>query len=93
MASIIPHFFHVAQNNIEIIRDLKRQFSNDQELGRELRKFLDSVKSNPPSPYTIQLDEPFDKTILVMKDAMKAVAKDVRLPKIVRDGRVKPRKK
>jgi hypothetical protein len=89
----IPHFFFVADRNMGLIKDLKKKFPNDQELGRELRKFLDSSESNPPAPYTIELDQPINQTTLVVRDAMKAVAKDVLAPKVVREGKVKPKKK
>lgn len=51
-----PSFMYLHSKNYQKIVELSKQFPNDQELGNELRKFLNSDESK--TIRTIELDQP-----------------------------------
>lgn len=71
------------------IKELESELPNDQEFGRAVRKYLNEIIYFPSS---VELDTQPNPTTEVIRSAMKAVAKDVRVPKAVRDGLVKREK-
>jgi len=57
----IPSFMHLHSRNYQKIVELSKQFPNDQELGNEIRKFLNSDESKTiRTGYEMELDEPIN---------------------------------
>lgn len=63
MTNFIPQHFYHHSNAYTKIREMENEFHNDQELGREIRKYLNRIKEGKEFSYsyTIELDKPKDE--------------------------------